>query len=326
MKKQGFISTFIAVSSGTSIFPKIAKFALWRMLLHLTLLAICCGFVNVAFRYHPFNAGYEESCKKLQKKFGDLKYSSKGITPSINPNQRGTVYFDTFRVDYFPELDEVKKLKPDKDTPFGIAWTPDSAILWVLHDKEPSPFMPLLIPTIIKDDEQDKGMSFLLKKMKMRMQGEIDNTLSLYDVSKIYKIPPGQFSTRQVSFREFQTNILGIPCKIPTLYVLFLIGEILINCLIFSPMYILIFTLFSFLLGKSNMLSLKFSKLFIVGIYTGFPGIVIATLYTALDLPYLDFQNVFLLSYIIYSFPVFTRLRLAELEQQKQQKNTPNDK
>jgi hypothetical protein len=308
MQNKGFIATFIGVCSGTEIFPEIKKYTFFRMLWHLILIAILGGAVNVAFRYYPFNSAYEKSCEKLQTKLGGIKYSQKGITPSISPDKSSTVMFNDFRVDYFPKIDDLKNFKPSEDPFFGIAWTPHSVVAWVFYQKNPSPFIPLLIPTASDREQMEKGVSFLFK----RMQND-DTVLSLYDISEIYKLNPEPENFGQIPFREFKTNIFGIPQRIPTLYMLFLFGEIIVNCLIISPVYIFIFSLFSFFLGKSEILSLKFRELFIIGIYTGFPGIVIATIYTALTLPYLDFQSVFLISYLIYSFPVFTRLRIEKL-------------
>ena len=163
--------------------------------------------------------------------------------------------------------------------------------------------------------------------MIKRIKGDTDDSLSLFDMAEMYQIPTKQIKTKKIPFRKFETNMLSVPFRLTTVFVLFLIGQILVNCLVFSPLYILIFSMFSFFLGKSNMLSVKFSQLFVVGVYTGFPGIVIATLYTALNLPSLDFQSVFLISYLFYSFPVFGRLRWDQIQKEDQaRKNTPDQK
>lgn len=312
MKRYGFFNTFISVCSGTSIFPEIVKFPFRRMVWHLFILAVLGGAVNVAFRYHPFNVLYEESCLKLQKEFGDLVYSEKGILPTENPDKQGTVYLEDFRVDYFPKIEELKDFKPEDDASFGIAWSPNSISAWILSDGKPAPFMPLLMPVAQESEEFRKSISHMWEKIK----GDTDGSLSLFDMAEIYKIPSSQLKAGKRKFRKFETNMLGIPYKITTVFIFYLISQIFINCLFFSPMYILIFSLFSYFLGKSNMLSVTFKELFIVGIYTGFPGLVIATLYTALNLPVLDFQSVFLISYLFYSFPVFSRLQFAQMQKE----------
>ena len=307
MKRYGFIKTLLGVCSGTDIFPEIVKFPLPRVLWHLLLVALLGSIINVSFRYHPFNLSFESACSKLQQKFGEINYSEKGMLPTISPDKHQTVYLNDLRIDFFPRQDDLKEFTPDNDSILGIAWTPVSLVSWVYYDKKVSPLFPLLLPNAVNDEFNDSA-SFLMK----RMQGSSEGTFSLYKVSSIYRLQPGEHDSATIPFREFKTNILGIPCRIPTVYIIYLIFEMMLNCLIFSPVYILIFTLFSYFLGKSNMLTLKFSELFTVGIYTGFPGFVIAIFYTALNLPYLDFQSVFLIAYLFYSFPVFTRLRLDQ--------------
>lgn len=321
-KTYGFFNTFISVCSGTAIFPEIVKFPFMRMVWHLFILAVLGGIINVAFRYHPFNVVYEESCTKLQKKFGNLHYSEKGILPTENPDKRGTVYMDDFQIDYLPEIEDLKDFKPEDDYFYGIAWTPFTICVWLKYDNQPAAFMPLLIPVVNDSDDFQKSLSLIMKKIK----GSSDSPTSLYEMAEIYKIPPKQFNTEKIPFRNFETNIIfGIPYSLKTLFLIYVFAEILINCLIASPIYILIFSMFSYFLGKSNMLSLKFSQLFIVGIYTGFPGIVIAILYSALRLPYLDFQSVFLISYLFYSFPVFGRLRFEQVQKENPEKNENSD-
>ena len=307
MKRYGFIATLLEVCSGTEIFPEIVNFPFLRMLRHLLLIAIFGSIINVSFRYHPFNVAFEQACSRLQQKFGAIHYSDKGMLPTISPDKHQTVYLNDLRIDFFPRQADLKKFTPDDDSILGIAWTPVSLVSWVYYDKKLSPLFPLLLPNAVNDDFNESA-SFLME----RMQGSSEDAFSLYKVSSIYRLQPEKNTDMTVPFREFQTNILGIPCRIPTVYIIYLMFEMVLNCLIFSPLYILIFTLFSYFLGKSNMLPLKFSELFTVGIYTGFPGFVIAIFYTALELPYFDFQTIFLIAYLFYSFPVFTRLRLNQ--------------
>ncbi len=324
MKKQGFIHTLLSICSGTSIFPEIAKFSFMRMVFHLFLLAILASMVNVAFRYHPFSLGFETCCARVQKKFGDIEYSKKGIRPSINPDKTATVYYEDMRIDYFPEIEQLKDFKPRNDDLFGIAWTPVSVVSWVSFDNKVVPMAPLLYL------RHDEGIQSNAKKSVMDLQRiySIDSSQSLYEYSKIVQIDPSLLSPDKKHARDFSINITEWSLKIPIYFLILVTEVVFLNCFLFSSFYILIFTLFSFFLGKSNMLSCKFSQLFIIGIYTGFPGIVIASLFTAVarpyfplpysGFPYLDFQSVFLISYLLYSFPVFGRLRLAQIQQEKE--------
>jgi len=306
VKKTGFLKTFISVCSGTEIFPELSKFSLFKMIGHLVVLAVICAFANVAIRFHPFNVEYEDACREMQNKFGGVQYNSAGIVPEKFADKRATLFLDDLRVDYIPSLKELGDFKSDGDFDFGIIWTPRSILLWTRIGDKLVPVLPLVVPTLVDSSSLKDRLSFYLNRMKD--QSDTDSNLLLF--ATVYKIPKNQtFHNDSNLFRDFNSNLLDIPLRLPTLYIFYLATDILVNILLISPLYIFVFTIFSAFLGKSEMLGMKFSQLFIIGIYTGVPGTVIATLYTILNLPYLDFQSVFLIAYLVYSFPVFSRLR-----------------
>jgi hypothetical protein len=313
MKKYGFLKTFIGVCSGTAIFPEIVKFPFRRMLWHLFIIASIGSIINVAFRYHPIDVGYEETCRKLEDKFGNIVFSDKGIRPEKDPDKPGTIYMDDFRIDYFPKMADLKNFKPEKGRYLGLAWTPNSASIWVMPDRKVIPVYPFYIASEISNEDASEMFNHFGKVY----QGDMDSTLSLYDMADLSEIPSSEFQPATIPFKEFKTNMLfRIPMGIKTIAVIFLASEILGNCLLATPFYILIFSAFSFFLGRSSILPMKFSEIFVVGIYTGFPGLVIATFFTALQLPFLNFQSIFLIAYLFYSFPVFARLRFAQMQKE----------
>ena len=310
MKNTGFIGTFIAVCSGTEVFPELVKRPFLK--------AVICGCVNVAFRLHPFNKEFEECCTNLSRRFGKIEFSDKGITPTIRPEESHSASYNDFRVDYLVDSEALKTYKPDKEFNKGIVWTPEIVLLWLnLMEGEEWTVFPILIPT-----SPSKSLTEMLALYKELSKGKSSNP-PFYVLYKMYSIPPFE-NSELLAFNEFKSNVFfWIPMTIPVFYSVFLFAYIIVNCLIFSPIYILFFTAFSYMFGKSNTMNMKFSELYISGIYTGFPGLIIATLYVALNLPGMDFQSIFLISYFIYSFAVFSRLRL-EGDKQRQNKN-PKD-
>ena len=306
MGKKGFLKTFISVCSGTAVFPELAEFSLFKAIGHLFILAAICASANVAMRYHPFNVEFENACGELQERFGKIEYTETGIVPAKLAENSSTLLLNDVRVDYLPSINKLNEFKPDGDFDFGILWTPRSILLWTQIGDKQVPVLPLIVPEMIDNSTLNERFSFYWDRMKD--QSESESTLRSF--AKMYEIPTTQKIQNDSNlFRDFKSNLLQIPLRLPILYVFYLASEILVNILLVSPLYILVFTMFSATLGKSEMLGLKFSKLFIIGIYTGVPGTVIATLYTILKLPYLDFQSVFLIAYLVYSFPVFARLR-----------------
>lgn len=304
MRTTGFISTFIAVCSGTEVFPELIKRPFFRAVWHLILLAVICSFINVALRLHPFNKSFEECSNNLTRIFGQIEFSGEGITPTINPKESRAASYENFRVDYLATNDELKTYKPNKDFSWGIVWTPETMLFWVLNfEGEDWTVFPILIP--VRDF---KSTSQLLELYQEAAKSEV-SAPPFFILSEMYRIPPFK-NQKTISFREFESNIFfWIPMALPVLYSVVMFLYIMMNCLILSPIYILFFTSFSYLFGRSNLMNIKFPELFISGIYTGFPGILIATLYFGLNLPVMDFQSIFLISYFIYSFAVFGRLR-----------------
>lgn len=307
IKKNGFINTFISVCSGTEGFPELIKQPFWRTYGHLLILTIICGLINVAFRLHPFNKSFEECCANLSLRFGKIEYTSQGVVPSLKPEEaRSATSMDDFRVDYLPKTEDLKTYRPDKEFFHGIVWTPKSVLFWIkYYEGDDWSIFPFILPT--KDLKSATEMLELFKSANQ----QADASPPFYTVSQMYHINPIENEGEPaIDFRDFKTNLLmWIPMSLPSLYSLFLFAYILLNMLVISTLYILFFTTFSYWFGRANILKLKFLELFSTGIYTGFPGFIIATLFVALGLPVLDFQSVFLISYFIYSFAVFSRLR-----------------
>lgn len=313
--KSGFLKTFISVCSGTSVFPKLVGYPLFKAIWHLVLLAVICASANIAMRYHPFNVEFEKACADLQKRFGGVEYTSVGIVPEKLATKSGALMLEDLRVDYMPSLKKLDDFKPDGDFDYGIVWTPRSIFLWARVGDKPVPVLPLIVPELVDSSTLNDRLAFYWN----RMQDQSESDSSLRSFAEMYEIPSTQTIKNDSDlFRDFKSNLMQVPLRLPTLYIFYLASEMLVNILIVSPLYILIFTMFSATLGKSEMLGLKFPQLLIIGIYTGMPGTVIATLYTILNLPYLDFQSVFLIAYLVYSFPVFGRMRLNRMK-----KNSP---
>jgi hypothetical protein len=301
---MGFVATTLAVCSGTAIFPALRRASFFRMLFHLLTLSLICALATVMFRLHPFTKGYRDMCAKLDKTFGGLKRSPAGMVPAKDPDQPKTVFFKTMRVDYFPNQEQAASFEPDDDFNAGILWTPTAVANWTRLSKDAYWIMPLVWPTIADNPEKFVEFSNNLRWKAVEKKDFAKTCAAL-------SVPPSDMMPWNDSsdFFDFKTNIMaGIWMNIPSVYGIYLFVGLLFNALLVSPLYILIFTSFSFAFGRAGTLGMKFGELFAIGIYTGFPGTIIATLYTALGLPALDYQGVYLLAYLVYSFPVFSRI------------------
>ena len=302
-KNKGFIATTLAICSGTEVFRELRGVSFFRLAAHLIALSLLCSVANVMLRLYPFEKEYYSVCQTLEKQFGGLRRSDKGMMPATNPDKPATVFLDTFRVDYFPNNADLDKFAPGDDFNVGIVWTPNILAKWTRGPKGSFQVVPVIMP--LPGDNIAALRTFMKNLMPVASRDKLAERL------RAWTLPPKAMMpwATSASFNEFKTNMLGgVWLDPPTIYGINLFAGILFNALLVSPLYILVFTAFSFVFGRSGTLGMNFKQLFVVGMYTGFPGMIIATIYTALDLPALDYQSVFLFSYLVYSFPVFSRL------------------
>jgi hypothetical protein len=307
MKQKGFFKTVISVCSGTEDFPVLIQQPLPVTLLNILLLTFFCALFNIAAGFYPFYKSYVETTGLLKKKFGRIEFTEKGIVPEKDRDRPGTVINeDLFRIDYYPDSGSAAKYNPGRIYHMGIFWTPETVLFWmrIMNDSKRMIVIPLLVP--VKHTASPEEI------MKYFKASESSEEINLIEASaKFYKIMPDEFSSfGSVEFLDFTTNIvMFIPMTIPVLYALYLYFFIFYNIIFSSMLYLIFFASFAYFFGKGGGMKLTFSELFKAAVYTAFPGFIIATVYTALDLPYLDFQTIFLISYFIYYFPVFTRLK-----------------
>jgi hypothetical protein len=307
MKEKGFFQTLMSVCAGTESFPVLIQQPAIKTILNIVILAFLCAIFNVSIGLYPFYKTYMATCKQLEKKFGSIEFSEVGIIPKIEPEKQNCVINDKdFRIDYIPSVSDLKKFKPKLNYQTGIVWTPKSVLFWMrlLEDKEKLLIFPLLLP--VSELYEPNKMRELIDKVQ-----NTDATPSFYTLAEIYKVSANDFAqTNSSTFFNFTSNILfWIPLNIPTIYAVFLFSSILFNILFLSMMYLLFFTLFSFFLGRGGNFGLSFSEIWKASVYTAFPGFLIATVYTSLNLPFLNFLTIFLISYFVYYFAVFSKLK-----------------
>ena len=308
MKPKGFLQTLMSVCAGTEDFPVLIQQPTIQTILNIFILALLCAVFNVSVGLYPFYKSYISTCKQLEKKFGGIQFNEKGIIPQKSPEKQNCVVNDEdFRIDYFPDIDTLKTYKPKKNYMRGVVWTPQAVLYWVrlMEGHDELMIIPLLLP--VKNLYTAKEMYALIKKVD-----NADKIPSFYSLAEIYKISPKESSDRtSISFYNFTSNILlWIPLTIPALYtVVYLFSKIMFYILFVSMLYLLFFTIFLYFLGRGNNLGLSFSEIWKATVYTSFPGFIIATIYTSLKLPYSDFQMIFLISYFIYYFAVFSKLK-----------------
>ena len=83
------------------------------------------------------------------------------------------------------------------------------------------------------------------------------------------------------------------------------IVTIIFNSLFYSLLFALIYSISR----RSKLYNLKFKAFLTTAVYAGFPGIIIGTIFTIADMTWLQYQTIFLISFIIYIIVITHKLR-----------------
>jgi len=241
-------------------------------------------------------------CQILDKYFGGIKISPDGLLPLKNPQEDKSVKLGKLKIDYItgegstPQLNDAGALK-------GIIWLPNSLFFWI---KTPSgyQYFPILSAST-KIKTTNTSVSRLDSILKIAKENNVPEDKSYKKISQAFK------------FSETRTVVLFTIIII--YFVLFLF-----NIILFVPIYALMILLIFTFFGSDILKKIKAATFFSLLLYMSFPGIIIATLYSALSLPLLDFKTIVFSALIIYSFFVINSIQ-KKLYPQKQDDDYDDD-
>lgn len=288
-KKLGFFRTVIAICGGTEIFIVLMKTSCGRAVFHLLLLSILCSSAAVAMQYAPYDKLIKKYCGALYKEFGEAEFTPKGILPKLNPGKARYLRINENRIDYLPDAKDASVFNPsDSISERGVLWMPNSVAIWVKASADYYA-MPLFftlnnIPNREKFTENpgDKIIAYAEKNS--------------FKADKFSGQPP-------INFLNIKSTMLFV--------MLFLVfSSIFLAISFFVPLFSIFFAMVFFFTGKQELPDeIKFTNLLTISLYASFPGILVATIYYGLNLPFLDFQTVCLTGFLIYLIVVLNRLK-----------------
>ncbi|HBC87900.1 MAG TPA: hypothetical protein DCZ94_13175 [Lentisphaeria bacterium] len=286
---SNFIRTVFSICSGTEVFILLLKSSCRKAIFYLLLLSFLCAALAVLMQSFPARKIIEKYCKALYSQFGEARFTEKGLMPSLEPGKARFMRLEENRVDYMPDKGGAAIFKPDDGiSSRGILWLPTSVVLWVKSNSEfyvfPLFFSLSKIPERerIVDKPGDKIIAYAEKNS--------------FEPSKYSGDSPLNFSRMHMSLLVVMLTLVFI--------------NIFITILFFIPTSALFFSIVFFLTGKGDMPDeITFASLFTIAVYSSFPGIIIATIYYGLNLPFLDFQTVCLICFLIYLMAVLNKIK-----------------
>lgn len=275
--KIGFFQTILGICSGTEIFSKLTKTAPIRAIFHFIILALIATSTYTAIKAPQVLKSAVTYCTAFDKYFGGIKFSKDGLTPLSSPEKSRTIKIKNLKIDYIPSPDINAEIRND-GAKNGIIWLPKALYFWI-NSESGYQYVPIL------------SSSKNINTSKL-------NTASLntiLDIAKKDNFEPAAYNISQsLSFSDMK------PVIFLTTLALYFIG-MFFNMFISIPLYSLMLLAIFSLFGNRILEKIKTANFFSIILYSSFPGIIIATLYTALSLPLFDFKTLAFTSLIIYA-------------------------
>ncbi|GEM_PF-943183 len=286
---SNFFKTVFSICSGTEVFTQLLRTSCRKAIFYLLLLSFLCSLLAVALQSFQRQKTISKYCNAIYAQFGEARFTDHGLVPSLKPEEARFMRIEDNRIDYVPDKAGETVFNPDDGVSSkGILWLPTSVVLWMKANSDfyvfPLFFSLSKIPDRekISDNPKDKIIAYAEKNS--------------FEPVKYKDETPLNFSKMHLSLLLVMLTLIFI--------------NIFLTILLFIPMSAIFFSLVFFMTGKGEMPDeVTFSSLFTITLYSSFPGIIIASIYYGLNLPFIDFQTVCLICFLIYLMAVLNRIK-----------------
>ena len=300
---NNFLKILFSVCTGTDVFKKIVKFSLFRTFRHLIMLSILCAFVFVLAKSTGMKRDINSIAGYFQNQFGNVIVKKTGVYPEKKPESPRSLSYNFVQVNYFPKEPVDKKFGvDDKLNRSGFVWLPNSIVGWIkLDDSNFFVYQALMsldshtwFGMVSKDEISSYLKSCTVNDFRhLRFSFFLPTNMPLLGVLNLHE----NNSLLQHSDSIFYWSAFGILMRF--------IITIVFNSIFYSLLFALIYTISR----KAALYNLKFKAFLSTAIYAGFPGIIIGTIFTIAELPWLQYQTIFLISFIVYLIFITQKLR-----------------
>lgn len=313
MNKRNFFSVLVSVCSGTSLFPEIAQFKVFKALWQLFILVILASLAYSLVNHSNLKKSIESGANYMQKSFGDILVENNGVFPSIDKTKERNVEYSYMRVDYIPNAESLDSFKFEPGSSFsGFIWTPFKVIGWIkLNDSQivvypavssqyDTRFLSIYpreqFPNYIKYSDKLETFKNLMFRVCIQAENPVVGAAILKESNSFSEFVPGfaMWSSFIVFFKFFISAYFNV----------------IFYALIFAAIYA--FT------EKGGVLNYKFKNFFIIAVYAAFPAIIIGTIFESIQSQYLDYSTIFIIAFVIYLFVITNRLKVNGLKNRNQ--------
>jgi hypothetical protein len=295
-----FIPVLRQVCSDPDGFAVLLRRPLWRALGHYVLLGMLCVVVNLAFRAVPIWNRLAHAVTVLENRYGQVVSTGTTLAPAITPETARGLSLGAIRVDYFPDVAAAKGFDPvSQREPVGLLWTPSALLVWQKFDDRRYSVLPFPVALLFPE--------FLVKPVLPVL---VDGGEVAAHLAECTLIPASGAETGgAASVRADRHSLISFLSLGWGLFMVVVAVESALKAFFVAPSYIFMFCMVMHLFRPRGVPGPDLVGLFKLGLYAAFPGLIIAMLCSALELPFLEFHLVFSMVFLVWLFIVYGRLR-----------------
>ncbi len=233
---------------------------------------------------------FKEECAplvaKLQKEFGAIVIVNHRINPELRPDEARQVLLGKgILLDYLPEWKNIAVSPSETETmEHIILWTPEAIASGMAIDKNWffNFFRVAGSGSFVVTDAA--GINQALNNIKFDKSAEVKDL-------ELRKVTFGDlFSALQMVYWFAFWLLYGI------------------GAMSLALMYTALFTAVFMITGRDRLRTMTLNEFWKMGIYAGYPAMIVGMFFPALDLPFLSYSTVYMLGLVIYWMVAATRL------------------
>lgn len=298
INKTSFINALAGVCVSVEIFQKLKQQKVWRTLLHFGFLAFLCSFFIMLAGHGYMLEEIDKPLDIFEKSAGGIVLRDGGFYPEKEPEKAYEIMLSPLiKLVYSPRFALFNSDWINKNG-ITILWFPRFWCVTMtssqtLRMRVFSGFPDSSMQEMLDIDDRDELMEYLEKR-------------SIEADKKVKKTDGKSFMVSRLEIEKFYLGGRFF-------YYWF---EFCIQALFCT----LLFSVFYRFVGARSNTKLKFSEIFCSSFYAAMPPMLIASFFPALDLPFLQFNTVFLIGYFIYFLYVLNYLEQNATENSSLQK------
>lgn len=284
--KTGFFSALWGVCCGTSIFPRLIGNSRARVVWHLFLMSLLCTVLVSLRRFPDIRNDFGGLAKRYVTVFGrQVELSESGILPELDPDKPRSMVLPLSGSLIYTAREKSIAIPP------GALSTANYLVVW--SDR--------FISIAVRTGEDKWDIQLMRPGQTTETVRNIERgAVSGYYDEELKRLPAADQKWKLSEFQVAAEEIFHLASQLFS--AVWFIGDWLGNFAL-GLLCTGLFAGLSRLTGATKARNLSSWEYWKIGVYAGFPGMIIGSVATALKLPWLTYNIAYMLSLVVYWLP-----------------------